>query len=504
MTAPPSAGQTVPEHPSDRADPGIVRAGASPAEAPARPWYSRLWSGLRSRFARQIALAAVMAGAIAAGGHFVGGLVGWWHAYELTFGGHDADKPAAESTRGKAAAAALSIVVLPFANEGAAEDGWFAENLANDVGVELSRLAGSSVIARESAGRYRGRDVDPREVARELNVRYVLAGSVHRQGDRVRLRLRLVDGETGAQRWTDRFDVDRVALPALIDTVAGRIARGVNVEMHRAAGQVAGRLPRELAKADDVAMRGWGLYFTGGFDRANTLSALALFEQAVAMDARSVYGWGGIASALARARGPLWVDPATADRRLVEATAQLERLAPESLYLWVGRWAQALYVRRDVDGALEVANQWVERFPGHRNGYLARSAISMRLDRFAEALADTETAIALSPLADDLGNSQGRMSWLLYAQGRHAEAVEWGRKSVASATGNPVFGATLAAALVRTGQPELGRQALREVLERRPDFSAGSLRKMIPEGRGPKFSAARDDFFAALREIGLE
>lgn len=503
MSAPSSAGPAGPEHPSDPAASEAAFRNEA-AIAPSRPWYARLWSALRSRFARQIALAAVVAGAIAAGGHFVGGLVGWWHAYELTFGGHGAGKPEARSARSKADAAPLSIVVLPFANEGAAEDGWFAENLANDVGVELSRLAGSSVIARESAGRYRARDLDPREVAGELGVRYVLAGSVHRQGDRVRLRLRLVDGETGAQRWTDRFDVDRVALPALIDTVVGRIARGVNVEMHRAAGQIAARLPRELATADDVAMRGWGLYHTASFERANTLSALALFEQAVAMDARSVYGWGGIASALALARGPLWVDPATADRRLVEATAQLERLAPDSLYLLVGRWAQAFYVRRDVDGALEVANQWVERFPGHRNGYLVRAAMSMRLDRFAEASDDTANAIALSPLADDLGNSQGRMSWLLYAQGRHAEAVEWGRKSVASATGNPVWGATLAAALVRTDQPELGRQALSEVLERRPDLSVGMLEKLIPQGRGPKFAAARDDLVAALREIGLE
>ena len=107
MSAPSSAGPAGPEHPSDPAASEAAFRNEA-AIAPSRPWYARLWSALRSRFARQIALAAVGAGAIAAGGHFVGGLVGWWHAYELTFGGHGAEPTAAQSARGKAVAAPLS------------------------------------------------------------------------------------------------------------------------------------------------------------------------------------------------------------------------------------------------------------------------------------------------------------------------------------------------------------------------------------------------------------
>jgi TolB-like protein len=267
----------MPEDSLQRSDPAPLRSA---------PWWRRLWQQLHSRFARQIALITVAVGAIAAAGHFIGGMIGWWHAYEITFSGRGKTTPVSTPQPAHAAAAALSIAVLPFANAGAAEDGSLVENLTNDIAVELSRVPGSSVIGREAAARYRGREADPRDVAKELGVRYLLAGGVERDGDKIRLRVRMLDGETGTQRWAERFDVERAALPGLVDELAARLARAVDLQMVRSEGLVAARLPPERIQADDLAMRGWAVLY-GGLNQATNREALELFERAVQSDPRS-------------------------------------------------------------------------------------------------------------------------------------------------------------------------------------------------------------------------
>jgi len=476
--------------------PADSRKQAEPLAVPAVPWWRRLWQRLHSRFARQIALAAVVIGAIAAAGHFVGGMIGWWHAYELTFGSHDGSRSTAAPPRAKAPP--LSIVVLPFANTGAAEDAWFAENLTSDIAVELSRVPDGSVIGREAAAKYRGREADPREVAQELGVRYVLAGSVERAGDKVRLRVQLLDGETGTQRWAERFDVERAALPALVDDLARKLARAVDIEMVRSAGSAAARLAPNAVRAEDLAMQGWAALYRG-LNRKTNEEALALFERAVAMDAGSVRGWGGIAYASSNARR--WARSEQDLTRLETAAAQLERLDPGGYY---GALAPGLvsFQRRDWQAALAAGDRMIERFPGHHGGYQLRGPVLVRLGRFEDALADTEKAIALLPNNPDTSN-EWRRGFIYFGMGRYADAASALRQVLAK---NPtglgiVF--PLAAALARDGRSEEARQVLNEARRHYPDLSTAKVAELQFEGPGERFIAAREDMLAALRELGL-
>jgi|OpeIllAssembly_1097287.scaffolds.fasta_scaffold37965_2 TolB-like protein len=477
--------------------PADSRKQAEPLAVPAVPWWRRLWQRLHSRFARQIALAAVVIGAIAAAGHFVGGMIGWWHAYELTFGSHDGSRSTAAPPRAKEAPP-LSIVVLPFANTGAAEDAWFAENLTSDIAVELSRVPDGSVIGREAAAKYRGREADPREVAQELGVRYVLAGSVERAGDKVRLRVQLLDGETGTQRWAERFDVERAALPALVDDLARKLARAVDIEMVRSAGSAAARLAPNAVRAEDLAMQGWAALYRG-LNRKTNEEALALFERAVAMDAGSVRGWGGIAYASSNARR--WARSEQDLTRLETAAAQLERLDPGGYY---GALAPGLvsFQRRDWQAALAAGDRMIERFPGHHGGYQLRGPVLVRLGRFEDALADTEKAIALLPNNPDTSN-EWRRGFIYFGMGRYADAASALRQVLAK---NPtglgiVF--PLAAALARDGRSEEARQVLNEARRHYPDLSTAKVAELQFEGPGERFIAAREDMLAALRELGL-
>jgi TolB-like protein len=101
----------------------------------------------------------------------------------------------------------LSIVVLPFANLGGdPEQEYFVDGVTESLTTDLSRISGSFVIARNTAFTFKGKPFDVKQIGREMNVRYVLEGSVQRGGNRLRINVQLVDAETGAHLWAERFD----------------------------------------------------------------------------------------------------------------------------------------------------------------------------------------------------------------------------------------------------------------------------------------------------------
>src|SRR5262249_52976758 len=107
------------------------------------------------------------------------------------------------------AAPRLSIVVLPFVTlSDDREQQYFADGITEDLTTDLSRLAGYSIISRNTAFTYRNSPSDTRQIGRELGVRYVLEGSVQRSGNRVRVSAQLIDAETDTHLWADRFDKD--------------------------------------------------------------------------------------------------------------------------------------------------------------------------------------------------------------------------------------------------------------------------------------------------------
>jgi len=259
--------------------------------AAAESFWRRLWSKLHSRFARQITLVVVVIGTIAAVGHFIGGMIGWWHAYELTFAHDERTKPLAKNALVKIEP--LSIVVLPLTIEGDATDvEWFADALLDDLVSEVARLPGSFVIARATAHTYKGKIVDPRDAARELRVRYVVRGSLRREGTVIRLNLALIDGESGRQRWAEKFTVERAQLGPALDEFVIKLGRHLTNEVWKSAGDRAAALSPAEVSADDLAMRAYALWFRG-VTRENLIEALGLLEQAVAKNPNSTRAWAG-------------------------------------------------------------------------------------------------------------------------------------------------------------------------------------------------------------------
>ena len=129
-----------------------------------------------------------------------------------------------------AKAAHLSLVVLPFTNlSGDPAQDYFADGVTENLTSDLSRIRNSFVIARNTAFTFKGKNLDAKEIGKELDVRYVLEGSVQRDQNRVRVNAQLIDAQTGAHLWADRFEEDVADLFKLQDDVVARRTRSRNV-----------------------------------------------------------------------------------------------------------------------------------------------------------------------------------------------------------------------------------------------------------------------------------
>ena len=473
--------------------PDVERAAES-----ARPWWHRLWSKLHSRFARQIALVVVVVGTIAAAGHFIGGMIGWWHAYELTFGHGKTAPPSVKNVPGPIEP--LSIVVLPLAVEGDATDvEWFADALLDDLVSEVARLPGSFVIARATAHTYKGKLVDPRDVARELRVRYVVRGSLRREGTVIRLNLALIDGESGRQRWGEKFTVERAQLGQALDEFVIGLGRHLTTEVQKSAAARSATLSPAEVSADDLAMRAYGLWYRG-LNRENLLEALGLLDQAVAKNPNSTRAWGGLAFMNLQGFANGWLpDRAAAIRRMEEAAAQMDRLDPDGFLAHQARVIQAV-VRQDFPAMLRICEAWVK----HHQHPVALGGYGMALvvnGRPAEGIPQFERALRLSPRDTFRSEWQYRLALAHFMLARYEQARDWGQTAQASNPGLP-WPPVHAAAMARLGQQAGAKQAFDEFQARNPTYEVGRIVQRLT-GTDPRFVEGRDRLVASLRELGL-
>jgi adenylate cyclase len=182
-------------------------------------------------FAKRIGAAIA---ALAAFGAILSGLTGYWSTYKVVVAELFGLKPAVHApSAGSFEPPRLSIAVMPFDNlSGDPSQDYFGDGIVDNLTTDLSMNSnGLLVIARGSTVSYKGQKIDPKQIGRELNVRYLLHGSVLRTGSQVRINARLVDTESGAQLWADRFDGDTSSVIALQDHVTSRISTSLHVAL---------------------------------------------------------------------------------------------------------------------------------------------------------------------------------------------------------------------------------------------------------------------------------
>lgn len=262
-----------------------------------------------------------------------------------------------------------SIAVLPFDNmSGDVEQEYFADGLVEDITTALSRFKSLFVIARNSAFTYKGRAVDIRQVGRELGVRYVLEGSVRRAGATLRITGQLIEAETGAHLWAEKFDGPLDDVFELQDKVASSVAGVIDPLLMDTEIRRALERPVSDLTTYDLYLRAMSLI--RNWDREPVAEAIGFLEQAVARDPN--YGPALASLALCHAQNFLsgWGD-AAAEADKARALAHRAREAAPNDPMTVTSAAGALLnlgedaglLKRWVDGALA-------RNPSHAFGWL--------------------------------------------------------------------------------------------------------------------------------------
>src|SRR5438105_7115291 len=156
-----------------------------------------------------------------------------------------------------------SIMVLPFRNaSGDPQDDYFADAVTDNLTTDLSRLSDTAVISPATAFTYKGKAPDPREMSREFGVRYLLNGSIRKDGMKVQTNAQLVDARSAAQIWADRFDNELTQLSELQDAVTGRIASSLHIQLIKAENRRAIAQRPADPDAIDLSVRAMALLTT--------------------------------------------------------------------------------------------------------------------------------------------------------------------------------------------------------------------------------------------------
>lgn len=434
-----------------------------------------------------LALAAI---GLAAIGLWIGGALPWSDANE----GAGARMSIYQAPR-------QSLVVLPLTFDTRSYGGeWFSDTLTMDLTADLGQISGMFVISSETAFAYKGRPVDPRQVARELNVRYVVQGAVERRANEVRLDMALVEGDSGRQRWSERFELDRGDLPGSLRAITGRLSRAIGVEVYRAEGQRAALLAPEQIEADDLAMRGWSVWLRG-FSPQNTLEALGLFEAAVARDPNSLRAWSGIGLMNGQAATHGWVaDPAPARARQREALHQMERIDAEDMLTYFAR-VDPYYRRQDFEGLLHLAQTLTQRFPNHPWSHHQHASALMRLGRFDECALPVARALQIGPRDTLRSVVRGMGTFCHFGAGRYAESAAEARQAMRDSPTQAGPQLMLAAALWQLSQAEEARQIVHQNVGN-ASFTRQSIGRLLA-GTEPRLVAARERLDTALQALGV-
>jgi adenylate cyclase len=442
----------------------VALDGVMPA-APLRRARARRWLA----YAAAVLVALVLSGGV------------WWSR-------HSHDQP----PRGRP-----SIAVLPFDNPQAA-DGALAAGLAEDILTELSRNRDLRVIARDSSFELAGQHLPQAEIGRRLGVRYLLAGSVARAGDMLRVNARLLDTATGEYVWADRFTPRAADLYAAQDGIVREITGRLASEVRESEKARALRRPPGSLDVYDLTQR--GLAEKHKLDRDSLIAARADLERAVALDPGYApaqlflaqvdlldIGSGGITGRYGEADLP---DVVARTRRAVE----LEPDASEGYRIL----SQALGRSGDTRGALQAAERSVQLAPSNADNLNFLGVAQIRAGRYEDALRSITEALDLNPVGPAWYHVYKAQA--LYALERAREALEPADACAVRAARWVFCHVIKAAALSALGDESGAKASVASLLALNPRYDLATAGRLTPFPGDP---AATARYVADLRRAGL-
>lgn len=408
--------------------------------------------------------------------------------------------PSKNAISALSSAPVLSIVVLPFANIGGGpEQDDFVDGVTESLTTDLSRISGSFVIARNTAFTFKNKAIDVKSVGRELNVRYVLEGSVQRGGSRFRVNVQLISAETGNHLWAERFDKPIADLFDMQDEIVSRLANELGAELVIAEAK---RAERELnPNALNLCFQGMAWIYKGP-TRENMAVARDYFERALLIDPNSIHAQLGKAR-VETGLGSTFVDEtrwkhfAEAEPILTSVLAAEPSNATAHLFLGI----VLVQTKRVAAGIAECERALtLDRNMANALGVIAYA--KQLIGRAEETETYVKEAERLSPrdiFAFRWLNSAG-VSKLLLAD--WPSAVTWLRRCIEANRNYSIAYIHLAAALALSGEEKEARTVAAAALSLDPTFSVLRYRKNSASDH-PQYLEARERIYEGLRIAGL-
>jgi len=370
-----------------------------------------------------------------------------------------------------------SIAVLPFANmSGDPEQEYFADGMVDDILMALSRVRWLFVIARQSSFIYKVRSADVQQIGRELGVRYVVEGSVRKSGDRVRIVAQLIETESGAHIWADRFEGDLRDIFALQDEITERIVSAVELNVQAAEIRRARANPTESLTAYDLYLRALPAWFGQtevDFKRTQVLLGKAIdvdpeYAEALgtltdSVNTRTIQGWHESWS-----RG---VDEASrlAGRALAAGPDNSTCLASAAFTYGVLSYR--------FEEAFELANRALMVHPNSVFVCNRAAAAYVVCGESDKAIAQCEAASRMNPLDSKKAATStfSTLSCALYLARRYEESVRAGKRALAFAPQSNIARKYVAISLAQLGRTDEARAEIAELLKHQPDASLALL-----------------------------
>jgi tetratricopeptide (TPR) repeat protein len=360
-------------------------------------------------------------------------------------------------------------------------------------------MRGMLVIGRNTAFTYKGKAIDLKQIGRELNVRYVLEGSVQRGGNRVRVNVQLIDTETGNHLWADRLDKPPADLFDMQDEIVARLANTLDTQLVAAEARRSERAPNP----DSM-----DLYFQGmawnhkGLTPEFMAQARGFFQRALALDPGNLAALVGLATVDTGVAVSYLIDDRSA--RLTSAEAALTRalsLAPDHALAHAGIGRVQIYTNRAAQGIAECGRALaLDRNLANAHGTIGLG--ELMAGRPEETEFHVNEALRLSPRDNRAFGWIQNIGAAKLHLGKDEEAIGWLERSIEANRNHALSQFYLSAALALLGRTREARPAVQAGLAMNPTFTISRFRAGVGSDN-PTYLAQRERVYDGMRKAGI-
>lgn len=391
----------------------------------------------------------------------------------------------------------ISIAVLPFANlSNDPTQEYFSDGVTTGIITELSRLSKLLVIARYSTFTYKGSPVDVRKVGNELNVRYVLDGSVQKAVNRVRISVQLIDAVTGHNLWADHYDRELTDVLAVQDEITKNIVTTLSVRLTEEEQRQLSQRYTANIEAYDYFLQGQAQFLLN--TKESHRRARKLFQQAIGLDPNFARAIAALAMVHLDEFRFKWSADSEASRRLAHELAERAVALDKNLAHGHGVLAFVhLYSSKRYDQAVKEAGRAIDLDPDNADGHAAQASSHIFNGDPARAIPLMHKAMRLNP------HYQFQYPTILglayYHVGRYEEAVAALQDAINRNYNRLSAHIYLAASLSDIGKLDEANWEVEQILSLDPDFTLEKVDKAFPIQRPEQVEQLKK----ALRRAGL-